>query len=48
MTVYVDSMSLSGFFIVLVDLVATGSVLSLGTGVSVAVESGLMNLLFLV
>ena len=46
--VYLDSMSLSGFLVTLVGLVAAGSVLGIGTVVSVAVKSGLMNLLFLV
>ena len=45
---YLDSMSLPGFLIILVGLVATGLVLGFGIGASVAVRSGLINLLFLV
>ena len=45
---YLDSMSLSGFLIILVGLVATGLALGFGIGASVAVRSSLINLLFLV
>ena len=41
-------MSLSGFRIVLVGLLTFSSLIGFGTGASVAVKSGLMNLLFLV
>ena len=41
-------MSLLGFQIVLVGLVMLGSLIGFRTGASVAVQSGLMNLLFLV